>query len=194
MGGKGSGGHRVGSGRKPKDSAVGALHGSRRTRARANQTPNQTPNQNQAPTEHTAAVAGEAPRAVAVASRIAPPGNLTLEQFAVWNEVAPLAESEGTLTQATALALRDLCEAIVLKRKLLAQAEDDGLVLSGDSGLRAHPLLPSFRGLMQRVEAGLTRFKLAPMGKELPLQGDKPADPFDEFDAAPAPANAPTTH
>ena len=38
--------------------------------------------------------------------------------------------------------------------------------------------------MMQRVEAGMARFKLAPIGKELP-DAAPPADPFSEFDEAP---------
>ncbi|MGE0460913.1 MAG: P27 family phage terminase small subunit [Vicinamibacterales bacterium] len=113
----------------------------------------------------------------------APPGELTLDELAVWNDVAPLAEREGTLTDATRLALRDLCEAIVLKRKLLRVISDEGLtVFSLQGNKAAHPLLTQFRGLMQRVEAGLMRFKLAPMGKEILKPAETPADPFAEFD------------
>lgn len=113
-----------------------------------------------------------------------PPGNLTLDELGVWNELAPVALKEGTLTEGTAMALRDLVEAIVLKRKLLRVVDTDGLTVFTPQGAKAaHPLLTQFRGLMQRVEAGMMRFKLAPMGREIPKQpGDQPPDPFTEFD------------
>lgn len=183
MGGKGSGGHRAGAGRKPQNQALGELKGSRRSRARATTASarNQTP-------AGAAAPAPPVPPDVKIPDA---PGNLTLDELAIWNELAPLAEREGTLSDSTAIALRDLCEAMVLKRKLLRRIGDDGLVVTGADGSdRAHPLLTQFRGLMQRVEAGLIRFKLAPMGKELGPPSTKEAqaaDAFAEFDAAPTP-------
>lgn len=178
MGGKGSGGGRPGAGRKPKDASLGALHGSRRTRSRAkrNQSGNQTDNQK---TEAGIEAAAAVPEV-----QIPPaPGSLTLDELAVWNELAPLAMKEGTLSVSTYMALRDLCEAIVLKRKLLRAVDDDGVTVIGLQGNKAaHPLLTQFRGLMQRVEAGMLRFRLSPMGRELPRADERQADPFDEFD------------
>jgi hypothetical protein len=120
------------------------------------------------------------------AGDVAPPDNLTLAQLAVWQDLAPLAIEEGTLTRATAQAFRDLCEAIVLKSTLLRQAENDGLVLHGPQGKKAHPLLSQYRGLMQRVEAGLSRFNLAPAGKPAKPKGLE-GDLFSEFEDPPAP-------
>lgn len=190
MGGKGSGGGRPGAGRKPKDATVGALHGSRRTRAR-NQTRNQNAPNQTVPNQNAGAPDG-AP-SLPAPHIPPPPGNLTLDELAVWNELAPLALKEGTLTEATYLALRDLCEAIVLKRKLLRTIDDDGLTVTTLQGNKAaHPLLSQFRGLMQRVEAGMLRFKLSPMGKEIPtVGGEQPADPFSEFDEPGALTNRP---
>lgn len=119
------------------------------------------------------------------AGDVPPPDNLTLAQLAVWQDLAPLAVEEGTLTRATAQAFRDLCEAIVLKSTLLRQAENDGLVLHGPQGKKAHPLLSQYRGLMQRVEAGLSRFNLAPAGRPAKAK-DLEGDLFSEFDP-PAP-------
>lgn len=91
---------------------------------------------------------------------------------------------EGTLTEATYMALRDLCEAIVLKRRLLRAVDDEGVTIITLQGHKAaHPLLTQFRGLMQRVEAGMLRFRLSPMGRELPKPpGESPVDAFAEFD------------
>jgi hypothetical protein len=184
MGGKGSGGSRAGAGRRSQNQALGELRGSRRTRARAkksNQGNQAARNQNGEPP----ATSVDAAQVVPDVQIPDPPGSLTLDELAVWNEIAPLAAKEGTLSQSTAVALRDLCEAIVLKRKLLRQVGDDGIVVTGKGGKRAHPLLTQFRGLMQRVEAGMIRFKLAPMGKEV-VAPEKPADPFAEFDSSQA--------
>lgn len=113
----------------------------------------------------------------------------------MWNELAPLAEKEGTLTDSTRMALRDLCEAIVLKRKLLRAIGDEGLTVFSMQGSKAaHPLLTQFRGLMQRVEAGMLRFKLAPIGKEILKPADQPADPFAQFDEPVSDAPLATKH
>jgi len=111
----------------------------------------------------------------------------------VWDDLAPHALEARTLTAGTAAAFRDLCEAIVLKRMMLAEILADGLtgtkvtVQMDESGgglqsveKKAHTLLSQYRGMMQRVEAGFTRFRLAPMGKEIVVE-QKAVDPFEEF-------------
>jgi hypothetical protein len=119
------------------------------------------------------------------------PSDLPAEQAAVWGELAPLALTQRTLLAATVQAFRDLCEAIVLKRSMLERIEADGLTYlkvtvdgagTEHSELKAHPLISQHRGMMQRVEAGLARFRLAPIGKEI-LPAAEPSDPFDEFDS-----------
>jgi hypothetical protein len=112
-----------------------------------------------------------------------PPGNLTLDELAEWNDLAPLAQKAGTLTDETRMALRDLCQARVLKDKLLRTLGDHGnVVVNGGGNLAAHPLLARFTTLLQRVEAGMMRFRLSPMGKEIEPPAAKSADPFAEFD------------
>lgn len=141
MGGRGSGGARVGSGQKPRDPVT---------------------------------VPGKPPEVPV--ELLPPPADLTPDQAGVWNELAPHACSARTLVRATVASFSDLCEAIVLKRKLMKQIEEDGYTFqkvtvdgSGQehSETKAHPLLAQHRGMMQRVEAGLLRFKLAPMGKPI---------------------------
>lgn len=169
MGGFGSGGSRVGAGRKSKQQNVARLHGSR-----------------QRGTRPSAAVGPMEP--------VEMPEGMPSDQQAIWTELAPFALAARTLMPSTAAAFRDLCEAIVLKRMMLAEIMRDGLTqtkvtLQMDEqggGLqsvekKAHTLLAQHRGMMQRVEAGLARFRLSPNGKEIavPLQPD---DPFDEFD------------
>jgi hypothetical protein len=165
MGGNGSGGMRVGAGRKSKDQATAALHGSKGRVERAQSQP--------LPLEH-----------------VSIPGDLPAEQATVWAELAPHALAARTLTQATAGAFRDLCEAVVLKRALLKRIEFDGLTyqkVSVDGAgvehveVKAHPLLTQHRGMMQRTEAGYARFRLAPIGKEI-AAAVADVDPFDSFD------------
>lgn len=162
MGGKGSGGARVGAGRKSKDARLALVHGSRDrgTRLVAD------------------AVAVEA--AAAPAWMIELPAALPADQVEVWQALAPQALDRRTLTPATALAFRDLCEAIVVKRALLAIIQTDGYTIAkvtlkdgrkrrrpAKRGVerKAHPLLSQFRGMMQRVESGLARFRLTGDGK-----------------------------
>jgi len=185
MGGKGSGGRRVGAGRKRKDLALGALTGSRRTaaRAKAATVANQTGNQ----TGVTAAPALETPAVDPTLYQKVPPapGYLTLEELAEWQELAPRAVVQGTLTNTEIPALVDLCRARVLMTKLLRAAYADGLTqVTEKGGLASHPAIARYTTLQQRVDAGMLRFGLAPAGKVTGKEPDEKADPFDQFDAA----------
>lgn len=165
MGGIGSGGQ-PGTGRKPKDDRTAFVHGRE---------------------------GAKAPKPSAPLATVTMPSDLPAEQAAIWTELAPHALSAHTLTEATASAFRDLCEAIVIKRSMLERIQADGLtyekVTVDGAGvehteLKAHPLISQHRGMMQRVEAGYARFRLAPVGKEIAAPvGD--ADPFDEFEGGP---------
>lgn len=167
MGGLGSGvGPKLGAGRKRKDADKKWLEGSGKP-----------------PADKPAAPAK--PPALIVA-----PADLPEAETAIWNELAPHACVLRTLTTQTVQAFRDLCEAVVLKRKMHAQIEKDGLtyiaVTVDGSGqereaLKAHPLLAQHRGLMQRVEQMMLRFRLSPMGKEI-AEDEAPVDPFAEFE------------
>lgn len=182
MGGKGSGGHRVGAGRRRQGQAAGELKGSRRARARTkgNQNNQTAPNQ----TEQAATAAQPTPDRLESVLIPDPPGSLTLDELAEWNDLAPRAAKVGTLTDDTKFALRDLCQARVLKDRLLRKVSDHGdVVMASNGNLAAHPLLTRFTTLLQRVEAGMMRFKLAPIGKEIEPTGEKSADPFSEFDS-----------
>lgn len=159
MGGPGSGGTRVGSGRKPKTATEKVLHG---TASAA---------------DREAADRGSGPLLP-----VACPEDLSAQQRRVWSELAPHALAERTLTDVTRLAFRELCEAIVLKRSLMLQIFAEGLTIETPLGPKAHPLLTQYRGLMQRTEAAMLRFRLSPMGKPL-LDDPKPeTDGFDDFD------------
>lgn len=122
------------------------------------------------------------------------PADLPADQRAIWDELAPLAAAKRTLTVETAPAFRDLCEAIVLKRAMLAQLTADGLTaidVSVDGAgvehqkLTAHPLITKYQTQVGRVETKQARFLLEATGKPEPA-GEKPADPFDEFESGPS--------
>lgn len=131
------------------------------------------------------------PEAPPVEVRLIPaPADLSADQAEVWNELAPHACAARTLIDGTVHAFRDLCEAIVLKRQMATAIGEDGLtylkVTIDGSGQehterKANPLLTQHRGMMQRIEAALMRFRLSPMGKELtPVEPVK--DEWEEFD------------
>jgi hypothetical protein len=86
---------------------------------------------------------------------VSPPEDLPEGQKKVWLELAPHAAAERTLTEATANGFRDLCEAIVVRDKLLAQIEQDGwtfLKVTVDAAgqehqeTKAHPLIAQCKG------------------------------------------------
>lgn len=167
MGGIGSGGN-VTAGRKPKDASLHRLQGTRSRQP----------------------VVTAAHGVVAGAEM---PVGLRGEAVTVWAELAPLAVQARTLTPITARALGDLCVAIVTRDAMAAKIAEDGLTfqkISVDGAgvehveIKAHPLISQHRGQMQRVEAGLVRFRLSPIGKELTGPDDAPVDPFAEFEVS----------
>lgn len=183
MGGRGSGGARIGAGRKPKDRVLKALAGFAGKRTTKDQQSKQRKD------------AASQPASLPL---MPAPADLPADQRAVWEEMAPHAAAQRTLTPEMALAFRDLCEAIVLKRRMLATIEEDGMTYQrktvhveredADTELRteeceikAHPLITHHRGLMQRVEAGLMRFRLSPIGKEV-VVGEAKKDEWADFD------------
>lgn len=165
MGGRGSGGPRPGSGRKPKDNVRRFVQGD---------------------TTHR-----PAPSAPMVAAPVdVPMPDLPEAEAAVWASEAPLAIEQRTLTPATAGSFREFCELVVRMRRLWTTIDTDGLTYIKTSvdgagvehqELKKHPLLPDYRGLVQRVEAARTRFRLAPIGKELYAAEQASANPLDRF-------------
>jgi hypothetical protein len=167
VGGRGSGGARVGSGRKPKDKVMAFLHGSKPRETRVSR-----------------------PQDVAM------PSDLPADQSQVWRDLAPHAIEARTLTPATATAFRQLCGRIVLLRQMEALIAEDGLMgtkvsLQMDEAgggmqnveKKAHDLLTKCMTLMQRVDQGMIRFRLSPIGKEMTVETPT-VDPFSEFDDA----------
>jgi hypothetical protein len=90
------------------------------------------------------------------------PDDLTMDERRVWLELAPHAFAARTLTKATALGFRMMCRNIVLERQLAESAE------------RA---TASHRGLIQRIDAELLRFSLAPCGKPMEVAAPHQAAP-----------------
>lgn len=81
----------------------------------------------------------------------AAPDDLTADERAVWLKLAPHAVARQTLTKATAFQFELLCRNIVLERALSNDVETRGTA--------------NHRGLIQRIDAELLRFDLAPNGK-----------------------------
>src|SRR5262245_21910677 len=100
---------------------------------------------------------------------IDPPLGVPARVRAVWLELAPGAIAERTLTSHTAAAFELLCRTVILERQCARRRTDRG---------KGHQ-----RGPMQGVEAGLVRFRRAPLGR--PVAVPKPADPFAEFKPSP---------
>ena len=128
--------------------------------------------------------------------QVEPPADLTERQRAVWLELAPHASAKRTLFPGSMAAFRHLCSTVALQRQIEAELEADGLTnqkvtLQMDAsggGLesvekKAHTLLSKLTTMMQRVDAGMVRFGLSPVGKpmveETPLNAD---DPFARFE------------
>ena len=98
---------------------------------------------------------------------LARPKSLALDVARIWNELAPIAIREGTLTPSTVSVFGWFCRNIMLERKMAAAP----LCVGG----------PDHRGMMQRVEQGFTRFRLWPDGK--PVAADEaPKDEWTEFE------------
>lgn len=115
------------------------------------------------------------------------PDGLTPAQRAVWESLAPHALAQRTLIPATAERFARLCRNIVLERMMADQIEHDGLTETRVSlqmdekggGLqtvekKAHTLLGKLIGIGQRIDTGLTAFRLAPTGRALAPSQEKP--------------------
>jgi hypothetical protein len=163
MGGYGTGGFRMNAGRKPKGAAPKRVARSAKSVAPVD----------------------------APINAVSPPADLPDDERAVWVQLSPHALTARTLTPSTAFAFAQLCKAIVLERALWSTIQADGLtsvrvttdVTSGEQHAekKAHALFPRHTAMLVRVEQGLTRFKLSPVGKEL-APAEKPEDAFAEFE------------
>lgn len=93
--------------------------------------------------------------------RFAAPEHLSAGERAIWEWLEPLAVIRGTLTADTAAAFELLCRAVALERVIAANDERVGGA--------------DHRGVLQRAEALLAKFDLAPNGKPHG-QANKPAE------------------
>jgi len=101
---------------------------------------------------------GQKPRAVVLSHPSAveifdPPKMLRGKVLGVWHTLAPLAFDARTLTRATELAFVILCRNVVLEQRLASKVATAGR--------------SNHRGMIQRVDAELAKFCLAPFGKAL---------------------------
>jgi hypothetical protein len=185
VGGRGSGGRRVGSGRKKQSDLERAIGGDAGKRGVVLQHPNATavaPVETFGPPRYLThppalralkAALAQAKRQQAELSAIANAQeklDAVIVQsravLAVWHELAPQAFEARTLTRATVSAFAMLCRAVAVER-------------TSDIPDADH------RGLMQRVATWMKDFGLAPLGK--PMYAAQPAtveNPLDRFTKA----------
>lgn len=142
------GGRRPGAGRKPKSEAERALDGNANHRGRV--------------LPHPAASTYVAPPHPPTLDEADAPNDLSFDERAVWLELAPHAIANGTLTDATALGFKILCRNVVLERRYATSVNDQGT--------------GNHRGMIQRVDAELLRFNLAPCGKPMEGAGQRKPD------------------
>lgn len=150
----GHGGGRAGAGRKPKsaeEKRLGGHAGHRGTRGRV--------------IDHPSSASVE-PLPPIVVEEFDAPDDLTIDERHVWLELAPHAFAALTLTKGTSLGFRLMCRNIVLERRFAASVMDAGGA--------------SHRGLIQRVDAELLRFGLAPCGKPIVTAVKADVDPMQE--------------
>ena len=92
------------------------------------------------------------------------PNDLAVDERQVWLRLAPHAFAARTLTKATEYQFVMLCRNVVLERQLAADVEQRG----GSN----------HRGIIQRIDAELARFSLAPFGKPMTqTEGDAEQQP-----------------
>lgn len=94
-----------------------------------------------------------------------PPVHLRGQARAVWHELAPLAFEARTLTRATEAAFVILCRNVALERKMARRKYGAGNA--------------NHRGIIQRVDAELAHFCLAPFGK--PIAEETPEAPVSKW-------------
>jgi hypothetical protein len=194
MGGKGSGGRRVGAGRPRKSARQHWLTGDAGKRglslverpADAGAKPGRRRRQK----ARTAAAAADRP-AIGAAGVV--PAILTKSEREFWEEWAPHGVKIGTLTDETRPGFVLLCQTAARVKLIWSDIEERGILTEkkevlgeGDYAVletvdvKAHPLWPSLRGLMARQEMLLARYGLAAIGKA-PESGEGADDDDDEL-------------
>ncbi|HYM24444.1 MAG TPA: hypothetical protein VEU08_14610 [Vicinamibacterales bacterium] len=138
MGGVGSGGSRIGSGRKRKNAEERRLDGNAGRRGRILPHP-------------SASSTSTPPASLPEVDEADAPNELTADERKVWMELAPHALAKKTLTPATSLAFCLLCKNIALERRFAVSVMDAGGA--------------NHRGIIQRIQVDLAAFNLRPFGK-----------------------------
>jgi len=189
MGGRGSGGKRVGAGRKLKSALERAISGAAAPRGVVVSHPNSTavapietfdpPAELQGTPAERATLTAELaflkqagrpddpnPQIAEVEARLAALDSQA-QALAVWHELAPHAFAARTLTPATVALFVMLCRGVAKDRALWASVEANG---------------PNHRGLMHRVATWLKDFAIAPFGKPLyAAERETTVNPVDRF-------------
>lgn len=101
---------------------------------------------------------------------------------AYWERYAGPAIAAGTLTTQTVGGFTLLCQVAARADRMWEDIEREGLTWSDEGVSKAHPLLPAYRGLVQRQESLLQRYLLAAMAK--PDLGATPKPKEDDDSAA----------
>lgn len=168
------GGRRQGAGRKPKTATQHFLSGDAGKRKLALVPPSRGEEG-----EHDRNPPEVPPPAV-----VMPQDLLTTEgEQAYWARHVEQATAAGTLTEHTVAGFVLLCQISARADLMWEDITRDGLTVSDDEGrTKAHPLLPSYRGLVQRQESLLQRYLLAAMAK--PDAGAPGATPKEDDDVA----------
>ena len=162
MGGRGSGGRRIGAGRKRKGNVVAFMHGSRQRVV-------------------------QVPDAPLVSDEIAPPSDILPAELEVWQRHAPDALRAGTLTLSTARSfVRMVCLPEVRYASALATLEAEGWTYQKQTEMgkepKVHPEQQRLEFWYRRIVDGHREFKLSPFGKAV-AEPEKVVDPFAEFEA-----------
>lgn len=161
MGGRGSGGRRIGAGRKRKDNVVAFTHGSRQR--------------------------VDAPQKPPTPTHVDPPSDITDPERGFWDLYAPDAMQLGRLTPHNARAFVFLvCQPLVIFARIMKDLDDQGWTYQKESEFghepKKHQLITDLNFWHRRADAGMAQFGLAPMGK-VAEQPATEVDPFAEFEA-----------
>ena len=173
MGGKGSGGRRIGSGRKKKPTHLRGIDGGAGRRGPAPASDAELP-----------------PVPTTDAALLEPPAGSTVAEAAIWRSWAPQVIVNGTLTASTSAAFAHVVQLQVEVLEL-----DDALGVPRASTGEPRPLLVMDQrekialqrlrlSVRKELNARLKDFMLAPFGKELAPPGDpgdRAVDPIDRF-------------
>jgi len=146
------GGRRQGAGRKPKSAKHHFLAGQAGKRTLALVPPSRD--------DIDQADVSSAPPIVMPADLLTQEG-----EQAYWDRYAEPACDAGTLTAQTVGGFVLLCQIAARADRMWEDIEREGLTWNDEGIRKAHPLLPAYRGLVQRQESLLQRYLLAAMAK-----------------------------